>query len=75
MITNDYETKLKELRAMTSKELASKDASQHVELDRIKQAYEEERTRVVNAYESKIESMEKGHKDQMSQMEDYKRLS
>jgi phage host-nuclease inhibitor protein Gam len=75
LITNDYESKLKELKALTSKELAEKDSTQQVELERLKQAYEAEKTRVVNAYESQIENLKQGHKDQMSQMNDYKRLS
>ncbi|MCM2351081.1 MAG: hypothetical protein NDI69_13755 [Bacteriovoracaceae bacterium] len=75
LITNDYESKLKELKALTSKELAQKDTTQQVELERLKQAYEAEKTRVVNAYESQIENLKQGHKDQMSQMNDYKRLS
>lgn len=75
LITNDYETKLRELKAMTSKELAAKDTSQQVDIDRIRQTYEEEKTRVVNAYESQITSIQKSHKDQMDQMKSYKRLS
>ena len=75
LITNDYESKLKELKALTSKEIASKDANQLIELDRIKQAYEDEKQRIVSAYEGQIDNIKKGYKDQMSQLADYKRLS
>ena len=75
LITNDYESKLKELKAITSKELAVKDTTQQIELDRIKQSFDEEKTRIVSAYESQIEAMKKGHKDQMDSMTDFKRLS
>lgn len=75
LLTNDYENKLKELRATTSKELAMKDANQQIELDRIKMAYEDEKTRTIQSYEGQISSIKKGHSDQMDSMKDYKRLS
>jgi hypothetical protein len=75
LITNDYETKLKELKATVSKDLAAKDMSHQVELDRVKRAYEDEKVRTVEAYEVQIDSIKKGHKDQMDQMLNYKRLS
>lgn len=75
LITNDYETKLKELKAITNKELAQKDSTRSIELDRLKQAYEDEKTRVVNAYESQIDAMKKGHEEQMKALSDFKRLS
>jgi len=75
LITNDYESKLKELKATTSKELAQKDTAQQTELNRLKEAYEAEKTRVVSAYENQIESIKQGHKDQMAQVDNYKRLS
>lgn len=75
LLTNDYENKLKELRASTSKELAMKDANQQLELDRIKMAFQDEKTRTVQSYEGQIASIKKGHSDQMDSMKDYKRLS
>lgn len=75
LITNDYENKLKELRASTSRELAEKDTTRQMELERIKQAYETEKTRVISSYEAQIESLKRGHQDQMDSMKDYKRLS
>lgn len=75
LLTNDYENKLKELRASTSKELGMKDANQQIELDRIKMAYEDEKTRTIQAYEGQIASIKAGHKDQMDSMKDFKRLS
>lgn len=75
LLTNDYENKLKELKAMTSKELAMKDTNHQIEMDRVKMAYEDEKNRVVSAYENQISSIKAGHRDQMDQMKDYKRLS
>ena len=75
LMTNDYETKLKEQKALASKEAAAKDTTHQIELDRIKQAYEDEKVRVVNAYESQIDSLKNGHAEAMKQMQDFKRLS
>lgn len=75
LMTNDYETKLKELKALTSKQIAQKDIAHQIELDRVKQTYDDEKSRIVNAYESQIDAMKEGHEDRMKQMADYKRLS
>lgn len=75
LMVNDYETKLKELKATTSRELAMKDTAQQIELDRVKKAYEDEKTRVVNAYESQIESLKNGNEEKIRQMAEFKRLS
>jgi hypothetical protein len=75
LITNGYETKLNELKATTSKELAMKDTTHRAELDLLKQAFEEEKNRVVSAYQGQIDAIKRGHKDQMDQMADFKRLS
>lgn len=75
LITNDYESKLKELRATTSKEMAAKDTKNMIEVERLKQAYEGEKSRLVDAYETQIQSMKNGHKEQMDQMKEYKKLS
>lgn len=75
LITNDYESKLKELKATASKEAAVKDAAQQNELARIKQTFEDERMRLVNSYENQIAAMKQGHKEQMIQMQEYKKLS
>lgn len=75
LMVNDYETKLKETKALASKEIVSKDTNHQIELDRTKQAYEDEKTRIVNAYESQIDSLKNGHADAMKQMQDFKRLS
>jgi hypothetical protein len=75
LITNDYESKLKELKAVSSKEAATKDTSHSIELARIKQTFDDEKMRLVNSYESQIQSIKLGHKEQMTQMADYKKLS
>lgn len=75
LLTNDYENKLNELSATTSKELAQKDTIKQVEIDRMKMAYEEEKTRLVSGYDNQIEAIKTGHRDQMEAMKDFKRLS
>lgn len=75
LLTNDYENKLKELKATTSKDLAQKDMNHQTEQDRIKQAFDDEKARLVSSYENQIQGMKNGHKEAMDQMKDYKRLS
>ncbi len=75
LITNDYESKLKELKALSSKEGVQKDTAHQMDLDRIKQTYDEEKKRIVDAFEVQIDSIKKGHEDQMKQMANYKRIS
>jgi hypothetical protein len=75
LITNDYESKLKELKATTSKQLAEKDTNHQIELERVKQAYEAEKTRLVSSYESQLQAAKATHKEQMEQMKNYKQLS
>lgn len=75
LLTNDYENKLKELRATTSRDLAQKDMNHQIEQERLKQAYEAEKNRVVASYENQIQSMKTGHREQMDSLKEYKRLS
>jgi hypothetical protein len=75
LLTNEYENKLKELKATKSKELGQKDSTHQTELSSIKDAYAEEKTRVISAYETQIASIKTGHKEQMDSMQEYKRLS
>jgi len=75
LMVNDYETKLKEQKATASKEIVSKDTNHQIELDRTKQAYEDEKNRIVSAYESQIDALKNGHAEAMKQMQDFKKLS
>ncbi len=75
LMVNEYETKLKEQKALASKEVVTKDTNHQIELDRTKQAYEDEKNRIVNAYESQIDSLKNGHAEAMKQMQDFKKLS
>jgi hypothetical protein len=75
LITNDYESKLRDMKSTTSKELSMKDALHQAELDLMKQAFEQEKVRVVSAYQGQIDAIKRGHKDQMDQMAEFKRLS
>lgn len=75
LITNEYENKLKELKATTVKEMAMKDTNHEIELDRLKKTYENEKSQLVSAHQAQLESVKSGHKEQMAQMQDFKRLS
>lgn len=75
LLTNDYENKLKEIKATTTKELVQKDTSKQVELDRVKMAYQDEKDNLVAAYENQIQAIKAGHLDQMASLKDYKKLS
>lgn len=75
LITNEYESRLKEMKATVSRELAQKDSDRQIELSRLKETYENEKNRLVSAYESQIEAMKVRHKEQMTQSNEYKRLS
>ena len=75
LITNDYEIKLKEISALSSKELAAKDASRNTEIDKLKETYDAEKSRIVSAYNPQIDSIKRSHEEQIRQMSDYKRLT
>src|SRR5690606_9911211 len=75
MITNEYENKLKELKATTSKDLVAKDAGDKTELAIIKQTFNDEKQRLVSTYESQIQSLKSGHREQMDQMKHFKNPS
>jgi hypothetical protein len=74
-MVNEYETRLKEEKALASKELASKITAHQIEYDRTKQIYEDEKARLVDAYESQIDSIKNGHAEAMKQLQEFKKLS
>jgi hypothetical protein len=75
LMINDYETKLNELKAIQSKQIVEKEMSHQMELDRVKKAFNDEKSRVVDAYESQIESIKKVNEESIRSMAEYKRLS
>lgn len=75
LLTNDYENKLKELQASTTKTVIEKDMTQAMEQERLKQAYEAEKVRMVTGYENQINEMKRTHQNQVEQLREYKRLS
>jgi hypothetical protein len=75
LLTNDYENKLVELKALSSKELAQKDTDKQSELARVKSVYEDEKARLVSGYDSQIEAIKIGHRDQMEALKSFKKLS
>jgi hypothetical protein len=75
LLTNDYENKLKELMASKSRDLNHKDMTHQVELERIKSAFTEEKSRIISQYENQISAMKVAHSEQMDQLKEFKRLS
>lgn len=75
LITNDYESKLKEAQASKSRELAEKDNASRTELERLKGNYSEDKQRTVAAYEAKLQQLKDHHETQMQQLNEFKKLS
>ena len=75
LITNDYETKLKEAQASKSRELAEKDNYNRAELERLKSNYSDDKQRTVAGYEAKLQQMQDHHDTQMQQLNEFKKLS
>jgi hypothetical protein len=75
LITDEYETKLRTIRADNKKEILLRDNAHKYELTNIKKAYEDEKMRITNLYEAQIETMQKGHKEQVAQLNQFKRFS
>lgn len=75
LITNNYENRLKELNALKSKELSGKENTHQIEVQRLKAAFEDEKGRLVSAYENKIAAMTAGHEERLLQLDEFKKLS
>ena len=75
LITNEYETKLQDERTLSNKEKSQKDSLHMGEVTRLKENFEKEKRRLVNTYEGQIETIRNSHKQQLNQINDYKRLS
>jgi hypothetical protein len=75
LISNDYETKLKEAQASKSRELAEKDNINRAEMERLKLNYSDEKQRTVADYEAKLQQMKDHHETQMQQLNEFKKLS
>ena len=75
LITNDYESKLKEAQASKSRELAEKENYNRTELERLKTNYSDDKQRTVAAYEAKLQQMQDHHDTQMQQLNEFKKLS
>ena len=75
LVTNDYENRLKELNVLKTKELAQKDTARQNELQVMKSTLEEEKTRIVNAYEGKIQGILARQEDEAAKANEYKKLS
>ncbi len=75
LITNDYETKLKEAQASKSREIAEKENYGRAELERLKANYSDDKQRTVAGYEAKLQQMQDHHDTQMQQLNEFKKLS
>lgn len=75
LITNDYETKLKEAQASKSRELAEKDNVNRTELERLKGNYQDDKNTTVAAYEAKLQQLKDHHETQMQQLNEFKKLT
>jgi hypothetical protein len=75
LITNNYENRLKELNTLKSKELSQKDTTHQMEIQRTMGAAEDEKGRIISAYENKIAGIKAGHEERMLQLDEFKKLS
>ncbi len=75
LISNDYETKLKEAQAGKSRELAEKENIGRAEMERLKANYSDDKQRTVTTYETKLQQMQDHHDTQMQQLNEFKKLS
>lgn len=75
LISNDYETKLKEAQASKSRELAEKDNANRTELERLKGNYSVDKNKTVADYEAKLQQLKDHHETQMQQLNEFKKLS
>lgn len=75
LISNDYETKLKEAQASKSRELAEKDNANRTELERLKGNYQDDKNTTVAAYEAKLQQLKDHHETQMQQLNEFKKLT
>ncbi len=75
LITNNYENRLSEQNTLKGKELAAKDTTNRMEVQKLQSAFEDEKNRLISAYENKIAGMTAGHEERMLQLDEYKKLS
>jgi hypothetical protein len=74
-LTNDYETKLKELKSTTNKEMAQKDSNKQIELQNIKTTYETDKQHLISFYETKINDLKTSFQEQIDSKKEYKSIS
>lgn len=74
-VVNDYENKLKMKDAQQNKVLAEKQARHSVELKTLKSALEQEKAQIISQYENQMNQLKLSQKQQIDQLNDYKRMS
>jgi hypothetical protein len=75
LISNDYETKLKEAQASKSRDLAEKENINRAELERLKAMFNDDKQKTVADYEAKLQQLKDHHETQMQQLNEFKKLS
>lgn len=74
-IVNDYEAQLKVKDALMAKTLAEKQARHSNEMKILKTTMEQEKAQIISQYENQMNQMKISQKQQIDQLNEYKRLS
>ncbi len=75
LMSNDFETKLKEAQASKSRELTEKENINRAEMERLKASYSDDKQKTVADYETKLQQLKDHHETQMQQLNEFKKLS
>lgn len=73
-VISDYEGKLKQLEMNQNKLLAEKQTLHADELKKLKSALEQEKAQIISQYENQITQLKLSQKQQIDQLNDYKRM-
>lgn len=73
-VISDYEGKLKQLEMNNNKILAEKQTLHADELKKLKSALEQEKAQIISQYENQINQLKLSQKQQIDQLNDYKRM-
>ncbi len=75
LITDNYETRLRNLNIENKKEMLQRQNAHSREIMQLKKTYEDEKMKMAKSHESQIENIQKGHREQMNQVSQFKKLS
>ena len=71
---SDYENRIKMMEVAQNKALAEKEALHKNELKTLKSALEQEKAQIISQYENEINQLKLSQKQQIDQLNDYKRM-